>query len=98
MGPTHKQRQTVVIKSIAWRKNKEQTKKTLMILYRALIRVKLDYGAIVYNSATKSTIDTLNSVPNEALRTATGSFKSTPIKTLYTLANKMTLHIRRSKL
>ena len=64
-------------------------RKALIILYRALIRAKLDYGAIVYNLAAKSTVDTLNSVPNEALTIATGAFESTPIKTLHTLANEM---------
>lgn len=67
----------------------------LMNLYRALIRSKLDYGAVVYNSACETTLKTLDAIPGEAMRISTGAFKSTPIASLQVLTNEKPLHLRR---
>ena len=48
---------------------------TLMHLYRALIRSRLDYGAIVYGSARTCILRELDSIPTDAMRVATGAFK-----------------------
>lgn len=62
----------------------------LMKIYRMLIRSKIDYGAIVYNSACQSNLKLLDPIANEALRISTGCFKSTPSATLHVLADEKT--------
>ena len=72
--------------------------KTLMNLYRALIRSKIEYGAVIYHSANNKNLEPLNLITNPAMRLATGAFRSTPTKTLQTLANEMPLRSRSNKL
>ena len=42
--------------------------KTLIMIYRSLIRFKVDYGCIVYNSASSRELESLQSVSNEATK------------------------------
>uniref|UniRef100_A0A2P2HXV0 ribonuclease H n=1 Tax=Hirondellea gigas TaxID=1518452 RepID=A0A2P2HXV0_9CRUS len=63
-----------------------------------LIRSKLDYGCIIYNSASPTALKILDPISNKALRTSTGCFKSTPRETLHVLANEKPLHLRRREL
>jgi len=67
-------------------------------LFRSLIRSKLDYGVQVYGSASATSLQSLDTITTEALRIATGAFKSTPTDTLYILANEMPPDIRREYL
>ena len=71
---------------------------TLLQLYRALIRSKLDYGCIVYGSACPSYIKQLDPVHNQALRLCLGAFRSTPADSLCVEANEPPLEFRRNKL
>ena len=71
---------------------------TLLHLYRALIRSKLDYGCIVYGSARKSYLQKLDPIQNNALRLCLGAFRSSPIESLYVEANELPLEYRRNKL
>ena len=64
------------------------TQDCLMKIYRIYVRSKLDYGAIVYASATDTNLKTLDVVANDALRIATGAFKSTPLEPLYVIAEE----------
>lgn len=68
--------------------------KTLMLLYKSLLRSKIDYGFIVFGSASKKSLAPLMTVANNALRIATGAFLSTPIDSLYVLANEIPLDLR----
>ena len=52
------------------------------------IKTKIEYGSPVYSSAAKTTLDKLNPTVSEALRTATGAFKSTQRETIHVLANE----------
>ena len=70
----------------------------LMKIYRTYIRAKLDYGSQVYSSASETLLKSLNPIATEALRIATGAFKCTPVETLYTLADEMSLELRRNYL
>ena len=72
--------------------------KTIINLYRTFIRSRIDYGSIVYSSASKTDLATLNSVSNDLLRMATGTFKSTPTESIQVIANEMPLELRREKL
>ena len=71
---------------------------TLLYLYRSLIRSKLDYGSIVYGSARKSYLQTLDSVHHQGLRLALGAFRTSPITSLYVEADEPSLYLRREKL
>ena len=73
-------------------------KKTVLILYRALVRSKLDYGSVVYGSARPSYLKTLEPIQNQALRLALGAFPTSPIASLNALCSEPPLSIRRTKL
>jgi len=72
--------------------------KTAMNLYRALIRSRIDYGSVVYSSASKATLGPLDTIANDAMRIASGAFKTSPVKSLQILVNEPPLHLRRQEL
>ena len=72
--------------------------RTLMMIYRSLIRSKIDYGCIVYNSASSRELVSLESVSNEAMRISSGCFRSTPISSLQVITEEPPLQIRRDDL
>lgn len=69
--------------------------KLLIQLYKSLIRSKLEYGAEIYASAKKTILKTLDPVHNTSLRLAVGAFKSSPVESIYVIANEPPLWIRR---
>ena len=71
---------------------------TLMNIYRALVRLRLDYGAILYNSAPSQVLNQLQPVVNECLRIATGAFKTSPVTSLQVIAQEKSLELRREEL
>ncbi|GBL98168.1 hypothetical protein AVEN_268259-1 [Araneus ventricosus] len=70
-------------------------KVSLMIIYRSLVRSKLDYRVPVYGSAAKSTLKMLDSVHQQGLRIATGAFRTTPIPSLHVTSGELSLKLRR---
>ena len=70
----------------------------LLHLYRSLIRSKLDYGAIVYGSARKSSLALLNTVHHQGLRLGLGAIRTSPVESLYVEADETLLYLRREKL
>lgn len=73
-------------------------KRVLLRLYRALIRSKIDYGSIVYASASDSLLRSLDVVHNQGLRLCLGAFKSSPVDSLYIDAHEPPLSLRRDHL
>ena len=73
-------------------------KHTLLRLYRALVRPKLDYGCIVYGSARKSYLKMLDPIHHQGLRIALGAFRTSPVESLYAEAREPPLDIRRLQL
>ena len=71
---------------------------TLLKLYHSLVRSKLDYGCIVYGSASKTAWAKLDPVHNQGLRLSLGAFRSSPVESLYVEAHEPPLEIRREKL
>jgi len=71
------------------------SRKTLLLLYRSLIRSKLDYGSIIYGSARKSYLKTLDTIHHQGLRLALGAFRTSPIESLLVEANEPSLALRR---
>ena len=73
--------------------------KTLLKLFRTLIRSKIDYGSIVYRSAKdKKDLEALNVLHRQGIRLCLGAFKSSPNEALYVEANEPPLRFRREEL
>lgn len=70
----------------------------LIRVYKLYLRSKLDYGAIVYGSATDRHLNPLDIIVREALRISTGAFRSTPVDSLHSLSGEGTLQERRDYL
>lgn len=71
---------------------------TKLMLYRALIRSRLDYGSIVYGSARASYLKILDPVQNQGLRLCLNAFRTSPTDSLHIEANEQPLNLRRIKL
>ena len=71
---------------------------TLLMLYRSLIRSKLDYACFIYDSACHSNKKPLDTIHHTALRIATGAFRTTPIDSLLAEVNEPPLALRRQRL
>ena len=67
----------------------------LMRTYRLVIRPKLDYGCIVYSSASEATLKTLDVVMNEAMRISSGAFRTSPVVSLAVLTAEPPLSVCR---
>ena len=72
--------------------------KTLLRIFRSLVRSKLDYGCIVYGYGDKSALAKLDVVHRSGIRLSLGAFKSSPKEALYVEANEPPLEIRRKEL
>ena len=73
-------------------------RKTLIKLYRSLIRSKLDYGCFIYGAARKSYLQRLETIHHQGLRLTLGAFNTSPKESLYIEANEPPLYLRRQKL
>ena len=72
---------------------------TMIRLYNAIIKPKLEYGAEAYGSSCISNLKKLNPVQNTALRIATGAFRTSPIESLEVITSTKSLSSsRREKL
>ena len=69
--------------------------RTLLVLHRALILSKLEYGCEVYSSATPSRLKGLDTVHHSGLRLALGAFRTSPIPSLLVEAGELGLDLRR---
>jgi len=68
---------------------------TLLHLYRSLVRSKLDYGSVVYDSARESYLRMLDPIQNHALRLCLGAFRTSPASSMCVQANEPPLYIWR---
>ncbi|KAI5708058.1 hypothetical protein M8J77_015554 [Diaphorina citri] len=73
-------------------------RKLLHRLYQAYVRPILDYGAIVYSAAKPNVLKKLDPVHNTAIRTISGAFRTSPIKSLLVDCGEMPLENRRELL
>ncbi|XP_078051512.1 uncharacterized protein LOC144477652 [Augochlora pura] len=71
---------------------------TLLLPYKTIIRSKLDYGSIVYNSANPSILKKLNTISNTALRLTVGAFRTSPINGILSEVSEPPLQTRRKYL
>ena len=73
-------------------------KVVLLHLYCVLVHSKLDYGCIVYGSASKSELRTFNAVHHAGLRICLGPFHTSPVQSLYIKGGETCLSLRRLRL
>ena len=64
------------------------------LLNRSLIRSKLDYGSIIYRSARKRCLKTLDPIYHGGLRLVLEVLRTSPSKSLYAEANEAPANIR----
>lgn len=72
--------------------------KSLIKIYNATIQSKLNYGAILYRTAAKSTLNLIDVVNNSGLTLALGSFRSSPKLSIFNIAGEPTPSLRRLEL
>ena len=72
--------------------------KSMLHLYRALVRSQLDYGSQVYGNASEKTLKIVDPVHNSGIRICTGAFRTSPIDSILVEASEPPLAIRRTKL
>ena len=73
-------------------------RETLLRLFRALVRSRLDYGSPIYGSARQSYLLKLKPVQNQGLRICLGAFRTSPISSLHAEAHEPPMEIRRLQL
>ena len=78
--------------------NKRTTSQTLLNIYRAIVRSKLDYGSQIYGTATTSALRMLDTVHHQGLRICTGAFRTSPVDSLYVESGEPSLSDRRRSL
>ena len=59
--------------------------KSIIRLYTAFIKTKIEYGVEAYGSSCASTLAKLDPIQNAALRTATGAYRTSPVESLEVL-------------
>ena len=69
-------------------KGRGATKDMLLMLYRALIRPKLDFGAEVYATGPRDAIRSLNTIQTQSLRIALGAGFRSPCTSLQILSEE----------
>ena len=71
---------------------------TLLRVYRAIIRSKIDYGSSLYCTATEKVLGELDPGHNADLRLCTGAYRSSPVVSLYAESGEPPLKTRRTQL
>nr|XP_034192192.1 uncharacterized protein LOC117609687 [Osmia lignaria] len=86
-----------IIKSLA-HNNWGADKTVLLQAYKAIVRSKIDYASVIYDSAKPNLLRKLDVIHNMGLRIATGSFHTSPIGSIMIEAGKTSLQHRRKLL
>ncbi|XP_072395130.1 uncharacterized protein [Diabrotica undecimpunctata] len=68
---------------------------TALLFYRAYIRSILDYGCILYGSASSQILNKIDILQNSVLRVCLGAMKTTPVESLHVEAIEPHLNHRR---
>jgi hypothetical protein len=96
MGPPSQKTKNKIIKILShhiW----EADKNSLMLIYKAVILSRIDYGSIIYNLAKPNIKQIINPIHNQAIRLALGAFRISPINSILCIPGKPPLQIRRNK-
>uniref|UniRef100_A0A671QEF9 Reverse transcriptase domain-containing protein n=1 Tax=Sinocyclocheilus anshuiensis TaxID=1608454 RepID=A0A671QEF9_9TELE len=73
-------------------------RQSLKRIYCALIRAAIDYGSMVYSSASKTQLLKIEAIQSQALRICCGAIRSSPIAAVQVEMDEMPQEIRRLKL
>ncbi len=82
------------VSSCKWGANK----RSLLTIYKALVRSTLEYGAIAFDSACRTTKKKLDSIQYQALKICTGAIQGTSLLILQNECGEMPLEIKRKML
>ena len=66
---------------------------SMLMLYKHMIRPKIEYGCILYASASETNLKRLDSIQNQCIKIATGAFKSSRTKDVEVEANIPSLRL-----
>ena len=72
------------------------SKKSLLGIYKALIRSVIDYGDVAYSCASKSNLDKISVIQTEALRICCGAPRGTAASALQNECGDLPLNLRRN--
>jgi hypothetical protein len=64
-------------------------------IYKSLILSKLEYGTFLYIDAKQSALKMIETIHNTGLRLATGAIHSSPILSIFNIANIPPLDLKR---
>lgn len=70
-------------------------RKCLLSLFNSLVKSRLNYGCVVYQSASKTAVKMLDPVYHSGIRLATGAFRTSPVSSLYVEANEWPMQLER---
>lgn len=70
---------------------------TLMTVYKAMVRSKLEYGCAVFDSAKTKILQKLQVIQNTCIRIITGAFRTSPVISLHALSGILPLDYRRKQ-
>lgn len=70
----------------------------VILLYKAVIRSKLEYGTIVFGTAKQTIIKSLDKIQCTTIRTAIGAHRPSPIGSMLCEASKLPLYLRTAEL
>ncbi|GBO01126.1 hypothetical protein AVEN_125397-1 [Araneus ventricosus] len=58
----------------------------------------IDYGCMVYGSARPTVLRRLDTIHHSALRICSGTFRTSPVESLYVVCHQLPLQLRRQKI
>lgn len=70
-------------------------RESLLRIYQALIKSRIDYGCIFYGLAKRTVLKQIDPIQNTAIRLATGAYRTSPTESLEIESSQMPLHYRR---
>lgn len=73
-------------------------KQILLNTYKSLIRSRINYGSIIYQSASKTVLQKLDPIHNTDLRIISGAFRTSPIFSILKETGEPNLNFRRKLL
>ena len=92
---TNKAEKSLNILKLTCRKTFGSNPRVATTFYRAYTRSIMDYGSILYGSASNSHLEKVDKVQYKALRLVHGAIKSTPIESLLAISHEPPLYLRR---
>ena len=71
--------------------------KCLLTIYKSLILSQINYGSIIYSTASENLLKILDPIHNEGIRISIGAFRTSPIDSILCYAGELPLKLLREK-